>query len=107
LVVFLFVNNTPLVTFVVVVTRMKTLAKADPHLWSTPNRIATVEDAVRQWSTLQLFANTDEEQQARMTFALEQHVHAFLCFSIPDLPQIYSDTLCPGRIVRLSKTRLH
>ena len=61
--------------------RMKTLARADSRLWATPNRIQSVDDAVRQWSTLQILADSDLEQQARLEHALAQHVR-FLTLSL-------------------------
>ena len=38
---------------------MKNLARAKPRLWATPDRIRSVDDAVRQWTTLHLTAKTE------------------------------------------------
>jgi hypothetical protein len=38
---------------------MKNLARSKPRLWATPDRIRSVDDAVRQWTTLHLTAKTE------------------------------------------------
>jgi hypothetical protein len=63
---------------------MKNLACSKPRLWATPDRIRSVDDAVRQWTTLQMISEdrADAEAHARHSTEQVQHHHK----NLPRLP---------------------
>ena len=52
---------------------LQTLVRAGiGRLWATPDRIRSVDDAVRQWTTLQMIAEDRADAEAHARHATEQ-----------------------------------
>jgi hypothetical protein len=55
---------------------MKNLARSKPRLWATPDRIRSVDDAVRQWTTLHLTAKTEVQSTRRPASQIHERQHS-------------------------------